>query len=248
MFKVNPASQLKTHDLIELVKKRPQIWDKNCHEYKDRYSIKRAWVEICEEFVPQFNELKENVKKPILEMVTKKWNNVRDTYLKSLKNRTKKKCKPYIHANLLTFLDSNYYDLCDKSNALNQDDQSYIDNENQNSDMESEPYINEVFLDLDEGELSPNKIVKTAFANTSKENDCQNGTVSDEIAAIFSNLIEREEDEDRAFFNSITPTVKKLSSDAKLEFRIQVMTVLKNLKKGDSLKKEKDPIDDDDDD
>lgn len=65
----------------------------------------------------------------------------------------------------------------------------------------------------------------------------------EDIVAVLSNLIQKEEDEDRAFFKSITPSVKKLSEDSKFEFRIQVMKLIKTLRTNDknrvNLKTEK---------
>lgn len=58
----------------------------------------------------------------------------------------------------------------------------------------------------------------------------------EDIVAVLSNLIQKEEDEDRAFFKSITPSVKKLSEDSKFEFRIQVMKLIKTLRANDKNK------------
>ncbi|CAK1595258.1 unnamed protein product [Parnassius mnemosyne] len=50
---------------------------------------------------------------------------------------------------------------------------------------------------------------------------------------ILGNLIEKEEDEDRSFFKAVLSSVKSLSEDSKLEFRISVLKLIQTLKNKD---------------
>ncbi|XP_059055366.1 uncharacterized protein LOC131849337, partial [Achroia grisella] len=109
-----------------------------------------------------------------------------------------------------------------------------------NENEEDDNWMSEVFIGVDEGkEEIPSKRPKYDVLNLAKEDQ----TVLDEslndsnMVTLLANLIHKEEDEDRAFFKSITPAVKTLSQDAKLEFRIMVMKILKGLKKKQGLVK-----------
>lgn len=39
------------------VEQRPAIWDSRCDEYSNKLSRGRAWEELCDIFVPDFNEM-----------------------------------------------------------------------------------------------------------------------------------------------------------------------------------------------
>lgn len=160
-------------------------------------------------------------------MISRKWANIRDSYKKYLNgtSRTSTGGRPYLYANLLTFLDAIY----------NKDNKGKIYYENKDSEeqeAEEQEWLNEVFVDMEtrEGESPEPKRMKTEFSRVKDNNESEESLVS-----VLVNLIEKEEDEDRAFFKSITPAVKSLSDDDKFLFRIRVMKLLDALKKKEKL-------------
>lgn len=96
--------------------------------------------------------------------------------------------------------------------------------EEQSLEGEPEVWLNENFIDVDASAQEP------ATKKPKPDYSCFLEGENDTVASILSKMINREEDEDRAFFTSIMPTVKALSDNAKLEFRIEVMQLLKKLK------------------
>ncbi|CAH2098962.1 unnamed protein product [Euphydryas editha] len=203
---------ISTDKMISLIKDRSCIWDRMDAGYRDKLRREKAWSDIYRELYPKFDTLKEGQKMKIGQQITKKWFNIRDAYVKSMKGP---KRRPYLYAQALSFLDPVI--LGDR-----QDAQDYL--EEQSLEGEPEVWLNEAtFIDVEASQEPQMKKSKQEI-NSFLEGE------SDTVVSIFSKMVNREEDEDRAFFTSITPTVKSLSADAKLEFRIQVMKLLKKLK------------------
>lgn len=151
---------------------------------------------------------------------------MRDSYVKSRKGGSRS--KPYLYSEELSFLEETL--------NLRKNNKSYnsVEEVDEPQNEETTSWINEVFIDNDESALDneiPAKRPKIDFdvivqspKETPKE-ECD-----DNIVSVLVNLIQKEEDEDRAFFKSITPWVKALSERSKFEFRIQVMKLIKTLK------------------
>ncbi|XP_046974620.1 uncharacterized protein LOC124540877 [Vanessa cardui] len=203
---------ISTERMIFLIKDKSCIWDRMDPSYRDKFCREKAWYEIYKELYPTFDNLKEGQKIRIGQQISKKWFNIRDAYVKSIRGP---KRRPYIYSQAMSFLDPVI--LGDR-----QDAQDYL--EEQSMDGEPEIWLNESsFVDVDVNESQakkPRHEIKE-YLDVSE---------NDTIVNIFSKMINREEDEDRAFFTSITPTVKTLTDSAKIEFRIEVMKLLQKLK------------------
>lgn len=172
--------------------------------------------------------------------LTHRWYNVRDAYVKCRKRKVfNKPKKPYIYSDLLSFLDPIHKLPTDNNSTIEySDDLEYLAEEKINeSQFEGnhedeitidEQVIGEEYLDtyLDESEATPAKRLRT-------------DPLDENVVSILANLLEKEDDEDRAFFKSIIPSVKALNRDAKIEFRIQVMKLLKNLSSSQKRKRVK---------
>lgn len=48
--------------LIEAVRVRPAIYDRNLDEYSDRQVVSGLWVEICQSLVPSWNKMSSHEK------------------------------------------------------------------------------------------------------------------------------------------------------------------------------------------
>ncbi|XP_048000088.1 uncharacterized protein LOC125237152 [Leguminivora glycinivorella] len=219
-----------TKHLIQLVQARPCLWDRNAPDYKDRLARDRAWAQIFEDLAPQYKQANATAKHDLGITIMKKWYNIRDSYVKSLKpDYLGRRNRPYIHAELLRFLDDCYLEKINTSFPAapkrNPEDYDEIETEQQDAE-ETEPWDQKVFVTLEED--PPQKRPRTEYP------EIENRTNEDDIIAVLSNLIQREEDEDRSFFKSITPSVKKLSENSKIEFRIEVLKLIKKLRAKDN--------------
>ncbi|XP_026744620.1 uncharacterized protein LOC113505938 [Trichoplusia ni] len=215
-----------TRELIELVRKKRCLWDR-CHpSYRDRAEKDKCWHDIYLEFEPAYDTLDDSKKNLIGTIITRKWYNVRDSYVKSRKPGVR---RPYLYSEEMQFLDPIY--LVDKKGH---GDKSFMEERASNDEGDNDNthnWLNEVFVDIDEGVendagAGPAKRPKLDYSGG--KDDCD-----ENIVTVLANLIQKEEDEDRAFFKSITPSVKKLSETAKFEFRIQVMKLINSLKMRD---------------
>ncbi|XP_021192586.2 uncharacterized protein LOC110377872 [Helicoverpa armigera] len=216
-----------TRELIAQVRQRRCLWDRRHASYRDKIYKDKCWHEIYLAFEPAYESLNDTKKNLIGNIITRKWYNVRDSYVKSRKPGVR---RPYLYAQELEFLDPIYL-LDRKGNEKSFIEERISNDDEADADAEADnthSWLQEVFVDISEGEGDtqppPDCPPKRAKLEFSKEDG------DESIISVLANLIQKEEDEDRAFFKSITPAVKTLSDNAKFEFRIQVMKLLHSLK------------------
>lgn len=135
-------------------------------------------------------------------------------------NFTLKRARPYIYSDQLTFLDNVFL-------------KTITDTDEEREDLHEQSLaIDQVFIDTDEETAHQEKRFKTEETSSKEGIEKPN---EENIISVLTNIIQKEEDEDRSFFKSITPSVKSLSEEAKLEFRIQVMKLIRKLKTQDRV-------------
>lgn len=140
--------------------------------------------------------------------------------------------RPYLYSEDLRFLDETL------NIRKSRTETTFIEDADDTEQDASQSWMTEVFVDIDEGAENgisskrPKIEYEGPLEDSPKEiqpkEDCEENIVS-----VLVNLIQKEEDEDRAFFKSITPSVKTLSESSKFEFRIQVMKLINSLKRRD---------------
>lgn len=136
--------------------------------------------------------------------------------MKARNNLRSNKCtKPYVHTKLLSFIDPFIVEKHEITEEMESDDDG------------TENWYNEtVYLEEDEPVPKKPKIE----VEIDREDNSNLQMDSENVVTLLTRMIQREEDEDRAFFKSIEPSVKSLSEDSKLEFRISVLKLIKDLK------------------
>ncbi|XP_063859983.1 uncharacterized protein LOC135100722 [Scylla paramamosain] len=126
--------------LISLVEERPVLWDRSQEGYKSRTCTSQAWREICSLLNEDFQKLTKTAKNKFGRFVVKRWKNMKDQHIKTLKKKEKsaaaaKKMKNYIYHDQLSFLKigldknkahSNYKDDPDKFGASDEDNVNAI--------------------------------------------------------------------------------------------------------------------------
>ncbi|GBP71717.1 hypothetical protein EVAR_33130_1 [Eumeta japonica] len=218
--------------MIKLVQARPAIWDKECVDYRDRTARDAAWGEIYRTLEPEYDSLDTATQTHIRQQITKKWYNIRDAYVKYLKNdkysgssSSRNRRRPYIYHELMKFLDPAF-------GHADAEDPSYsrMVTEDSNMSENDSNLLNSVFVDIDEksNEASANTSKKSRTICTEDE-----AVVEQSLVNVLASFMQKEENEDLAFFKSILPCVTRLSEDSKFEFRIRVMKLLKDLRKKD---------------
>ncbi|XP_068624795.1 uncharacterized protein [Battus philenor] len=203
--------------LIHCVRDRPCLWDKSLENYKDRIDRRAAWEEIFRIVDPTYDQMSPSKKRLTGEIVLKKWTNIRDTFVKTLKTKMGKPKKKYLLYDHLKFLTKITPEV--ESNVDYNIDVPLsffkIDKE------EKVCHSKRKFKEIDESEETSTK--------KSIVNDCD--TSNDlEIQSIDESSDPRLMNEDEAFFASLLPTVVKYNEDERLEFRIEVLALMKNIK------------------
>ncbi|KAK4877678.1 hypothetical protein RN001_010184 [Aquatica leii] len=74
---------------IGAVQEHPAIWNVALEEYHDRNKKRNAWITIARQFQEGFDEMEDKEKKFICNTSTKKWKNIKDNFMKSVKKKTK---------------------------------------------------------------------------------------------------------------------------------------------------------------
>ncbi|XP_075984027.1 uncharacterized protein LOC142981801 [Anticarsia gemmatalis] len=225
---------------ISEVKKYPEIWDVNSEEYRFKSKKQQAWAEIAKLFITDFDHLPEKEKLDVYRKLNGKWRNIRDSFVRHMKRKYGK--KGYIYARHLEFLRIIYKE---KQNSQSGSDMEGDNDNEEHSDDDDEnklkaigfksrklDILNEASFWESDADESPSTIENLKRKRCAKqENDIEyvdtpfpdpNGT-----GAGFTSTIE---DEDRSFFESLLPAVREFNMDQKLEFRTEVLCLIKGIR------------------
>ncbi|XP_041983844.1 uncharacterized protein LOC121736604 [Aricia agestis] len=210
--------------LIEGVRDRPGIWDKTCEEYKDKAEKRAAWVAVFRLLDESYDRLDKEEQRLLGERIITKWTNIRDTFVKSLKTRAGKPKRKYVLHKHLKFL----------LKGTPHENETEDDTEQTAEDSYAPRYIKTEESESSEDE-SPNKRRKESSEDDSyqkkwKKESRQKTIVEPEISAIDVYNDPRVMNEDEAFFASLLPSVVNYSEDERLEFRLEVLALMKRIK------------------
>ncbi|KAM3955761.1 uncharacterized protein ACR2FA_010317 [Aphomia sociella] len=219
---------------ISEVKKYPEIWDLHSEDNRFKNKKQRAWAEIARVFITDFDEMPEIDKIDVYRKLHGKWRNIRDSFVRHVKKKDGK--RGYMYAAQLSFLNDIY-----KPSECSDDD--IIDNnESWQSDADDGHRFKKISLkrrfdlltesniwtsDCDDAPPSTIENLKRKRPNKNKMHDIEYVDTPYVEAAASSYQIE---DEDRSFFESLLPVVRGFGIDQKLEFRSEVLGLIKNIR------------------
>ncbi|KAG0711362.1 hypothetical protein GWK47_002328 [Chionoecetes opilio] len=199
---------------IAEIEKRPCIWDSATEEYKDKGQRTNAWVQVCRFTYQDYEEKTVEEKNKMGKELQARWKNIRDAFAKDckkLKSKPKLECgarKPrcYIFADQLSFL------------------RKVIETKETTASLPSTIATEEVKKKVarHRAAVQPEASLEPMKKKISLE----------EKIVRFMEHHEEENDPDKAFFMSVLPSVRSLNEDQKIEFRLQVLTTLQNIKSG----------------
>ncbi|KAK9730650.1 BESS motif [Popillia japonica] len=155
------------------------------------------------DFISQFDSFFDSLG----ETITGKWQNIRDSFVKSLKKKSGQAAKKkYLYDDNLTFL---------LKVVQSDDTESSIDD----SQYEQHSQINEPQEDEDEVEVEIEVQAQRNVAAKPKERrkTTKKPRLQEEVDQRILRALKHPPDEDEAFFISITPSVRKMSEEDKLE-------------------------------
>ncbi|XP_013167645.1 PREDICTED: uncharacterized protein LOC106117769 [Papilio xuthus] len=216
---------------ISEVKKYPVIWDANCEDNNHKTRKQRAWTHIARMLITDFDDLPEHEKAEVDKKLQCKWRNIKDSYVRDLR---KKDGKRYMYSKFLTFLDNRY----------KKQDQSGSEADSKEWNDETTPKHKRLagkrkrFETLSESNwASDSEEVPSTIDNLKRRRVPENKDDDERNKIDFVNTPFPDpscsytvEDEDRSFFDSLLPVVREFNVDQKLEFRSEVLRLIKEFR------------------
>ncbi|CAH2052680.1 unnamed protein product, partial [Iphiclides podalirius] len=201
------------------VAKHPEIWDLNSEGNRHRRSKQRAWAQIARVFMADFDSMPDREKREVYKKLHGKWRNIRDSYVRDL--RRKEGRRGYIYEEQLAFLQ----DLYSSSKGSGSEDprehgeaahrKRSAGKRHELSGASALASAEPPVIDNPRRRKRVNKADKIDFVDT----PCHDHGRSYPV-----------EDEDRSFFESLLPAVREFDVDRKLEFRSEVIRLVKQLR------------------
>ncbi|KAJ0173306.1 hypothetical protein K1T71_011482 [Dendrolimus kikuchii] len=216
------SHSIDVESFIYEVKKYPEIWDLNSEDNRHKSRKMQAWKEIARVLFKNLDEMSNTEKTEIYRTLCGKWRNIRDSYVRHVKRRYGK--RGYKHAKHLSFLNNIYTQNSQSGSEAELDDGWHSDPDESKLKIDKKPF--EVKTDLiwtSDAEEEQSLVDDTKRKRPKKEFEYVEPFT--ETACNFN-----AEDEDRSFFESLLPAVRTLDIDHKLEFRSQVIQLLKDMR------------------
>ncbi|CAK1595414.1 unnamed protein product [Parnassius mnemosyne] len=211
------------YDVIKLihgVRERPCLWDKTLENYKDRVERRAAWEEIFCLLDQTYEQMSPEKKRITGELILNKWTNIRDTFVKTLKTKMGKPKKKYLLYDHLKFL-TKVTPEEETTEEYNVDVPISFTNVKTEEKVKPSYHIRKRTKHINYDEEVPDKKSLVRDFDTSNDLD---------LVGIDETNDPRVMNEDEAFFASLLPTVVKYNEDERLEFRIEVLAVMKRIK------------------
>ncbi|KAK9688508.1 BESS motif [Popillia japonica] len=220
VIKLELSHTVRPGTLIELVESKPCLWDKTADCFKDKIEKQKAWKEVYT-FLEDFSQKEKKEQQKIVsnssETITGKWQNIHDSFVKSLKKKSGQAAKKkYLYHDNLTFL---------LKVVQSDDTESSIDD----SQHEQHSQINAPQDDKVEVEIEVQAQRNVAAKPKERSETTKKPRLQEEVDQRILRALEHPPDEDEAFFISITPSVRKMSEEDKLEFRMNVLQLIRDI-------------------
>ncbi|KAL2716020.1 LOW QUALITY PROTEIN: flotillin-2 isoform X3 [Vespula squamosa] len=210
---------------ISEIEKRSAIYNTKLKEYSDKNLKKKLWIELCEKFVDNWNDLSTADKDEKNKQLQKKWKNLRTCFKREYDEQKSemygsggKKRHKYLYFDQLLFLRDFI-----ESRKISSNSESTISNRN---DIE-----NVIEETEDINHVSPVTSLKPT-ANVTKRKKISNNTFEESLLQMLreKNDEEKEIDEDKYFLLSLLPSFRKLNEEQKFIARIEIMNVMRRLR------------------
>ncbi|XP_034484610.1 uncharacterized protein LOC117789650 [Drosophila innubila] len=239
------------YDFIDAVKKHHIIWDREHENFHNRELRDHAWQQIGLQLCKNFDAASAGEKQEIAKTLLKRWKNTRDSYLRV--NRLRQSGEEisrasYIYEKELSFLLDVKADGADEEETLRADSKATAkrkqyrllrtpvkrrrESENQQSTAATPDSAVHQHNLSDDG---LHTMLDTLSCTTTNTSTLHGVTSKGESTATFPQdpdprSTTADPDPDQAFFDSIKPDMQRMSSDQKLEFKIEVLKILRHFK------------------
>lgn len=214
---------LDAETFINEIKKYQELWGAGSEGHRYKSAVKRrAWSEVARMFITDFDSMNELEKFDVFRKLHSKWRNIRDAYVRNLKRKTGQ--REYMYAKHLTFLNSRYVGRTNEQTDDESSDEDKITDKTKKTEVlscqsDDEPTTVNVKRQRIE------KRANIEFVDTPN------------LVTNLPDFHPSGEDEDKSFFNSLLPAVREFNLDQKLEFRCEVLKLIKYIRSNSSKMK-----------
>ncbi|XP_031770501.2 uncharacterized protein LOC116413799 [Galleria mellonella] len=233
--------------LINLVKERPCLWDYTMDSYKDKNLKLTAWREICTVLYDRFDQMTDGEQLEFSKIVTRKWSQTRDAWLKTLHETTKRpSSRPYIYHKQLLFLKKVVHVKEDDEDVseMHKSEQRESDGESQNEEAGSEGPNESIPRKYGKSTIRNLKRIrrievkkhgsKHLLENKNMYQGVKYARRNDDRVRYKSNHVDdvnEHEIRHLNFFKSLLPSLAFLDDDQTLQFQSGVLNLLQNIKR-----------------
>ncbi|XP_055609759.1 uncharacterized protein LOC129756777 [Uranotaenia lowii] len=229
---------LSVHKLIQEVKLRPGLYNRSLKEYTDGNVKKYLWEEVCEALINDWHQLSTEDKSNIGREVTKKWANIRTCFRRELnfvyrkKEPARLRRRRYIHYKHLQFLVpyiENQIPGCTQAKDHDaEDDQDHQDQVDGSSTPTAHPLPVRRKINPPPSPPTP---PSPPPAEPSKPTTVLDESHLNESNDPIFNVPHRSNiDEDVNFALSLVASLKDLNADEKLDAKIGILKVFKQIR------------------
>ncbi|GFO50380.1 myb/sant-like transcription factor [Plakobranchus ocellatus] len=247
-----------TELLIKQVEKYPMLWDKENDSYKCATTTASAWREVSRALQPDYDSLEEYEKNSLVQMIMKRWKNVRDAWAKAQKRIAKditaggRYPKKYIFQDQLSFLSKviKFNKGSDSPAAYDIDTESESDDNCQDSDsigVEASDEIDKNSVTVP-STTSVIPRISIAIPSTSEAAPCSSARSAQTLSIRRKRKINWDDSDNTPpkrtvfqteiknnrhflFFRSLMPTLTQLNEEQILEFQVGVLRILQSVRK-----------------
>lgn len=206
-----------TEMIVNEVEKRPALWDSSSEEYKDRGSRPKVWYEICDSLIVDFKEMGCSTQENWVEKIQTRWRTARDAYTR-YKNGNKQgkfKAKKLAYFDNMRFLDRALLRKKASNNGV------------RNGSMDETAHGLNSLDKVEEDDCNPSPRQSAA---RQRKRRLEESSFEERLLEMLKECVERDDDADHCFFVSLLPTLKTFDDDQKLQFRMQVLGLMTQIK------------------
>ncbi|KAM3960704.1 uncharacterized protein ACR2FA_005298 [Aphomia sociella] len=221
-------ASIDVEQFIQEIKSRPLLYNKTLPQYTNRRRKENMWIEICSKMIPNWETIEETDKDIISKDIQLKWKHIRDNFRREfhIQNKIKfgqvtKTKRIYRYYKQLQFLIPfiNYPDSIISGRTSQQETED---------DSDSTPIASKRSKTIAyqrknrriENLLKKNKKNTLSQADASVENHTH-------VSGSKCSTGQDDSDEDRSFCLSLVKSLKKMSDEAKLNAKIDILNIIR---------------------
>ncbi|XP_067012794.2 uncharacterized protein [Anabrus simplex] len=224
--------------IIAEVRKHPEIWNLKCEDHQDKHKRQEAWRKICQVIIEDFDRRPEEERIEIGKKLTCRWRSIKDNYTRILRKKQSGEISPdgkeYVYARHLSFLDP----------VTRPGMRHWKPATARRRTTTSKRRLRPIRIKRSPAKQRTQDF-ETVFVNSAET--VASYIEEDATPVQVTELAESAEDQntvsvntathpdDSSFFDSLLPIIRNFNVDQKLEFRIEVLNLVRKIRMANTL-------------